>query len=167
MINILDIVGGKVVINVNCLSIPELKAITETFPDCKLNALTYVHYVTHPDSPYLNMDRDKVSPTVYRDFPGTYTPDSSVVVDAIEKLKELMVTPEDRLFEGAKQAAENLSAYLLNETADIGDPKEALALTNILKNVQNVSESLGAARESRDKARTMKARGQGKIAYDQ
>lgn len=166
---VFDIVGGKVVINVNCLLIPELKAITENYPGRTINVFSYIYYLTDPDSPYENYPDDKIAGQLKKDFPGDYDPESQVIKDAVRKLKEVFIElPEDRLYMGAKKATDNLATYLQDKSGDVKEPKEAKSLAETLKMVDAVSQSLGSARNRRTTARAeVKARGAGRVAYDQ
>lgn len=156
-------------INTNCLLIPELKAIVDNYPGRAISVLSYIAFLTDPDSPYENYPADRIEAALKKDFPGDYDPKSAVVQAAITKLKEVFIElPEDRLYQGAKIATDNLATYLRNESGTVKDPKAAKSLAETLKMVNAVSESLGGARTRRNTARAeVSARGGSRIAYDQ
>ena len=166
---IFDIVGGKVVINPHCLLIPQLKAVVETYKDCKINALSYLYYLTDPDSPYSNLPEDRLEDTLKRDFPGDYESTDVVILNAAKKLKEVFLElPEVGLYQGAKKATDNLAIYFMTETDGISDPTEANKIADTIKKVDAIFESLGSARTRKNAARVeVKTRGQGRVAYDQ
>jgi hypothetical protein len=77
-----DIVQGNVVINHNCLSIPELKAIHDEYED-PIPAFNYLHFLFDIDSPYINMPDMEKEETLLIDFPGDYTLEDPVMIAAI------------------------------------------------------------------------------------
>ena len=89
---IFDIENGTVIINHNCLSVPELKAICEEYED-PIPALNFLHHKYSPKGPYCNVEEDIKDEVLLNDFPGDYTLEDSVMIAAIAKLDALMVTP--------------------------------------------------------------------------
>jgi len=55
---IFDVEEGKVKLNENCYLIPELRVLTEKYEDA-IPVFTYIHYLTHPESPYHNLPDDE------------------------------------------------------------------------------------------------------------
>ena len=166
---IFDVQGRVVVINTNCLLVPELKAVVDEYPDCYLNVLSFIHFLTDPDSPYDRVPEDKKEGQLKKDYPGKYSSSDTTVRDAIEKVREIfMELPEDRIYRAAKVAAGNAERALELLSENLTELKDVDTVMKILKQIQSVSESLGQTRHLRDSARqNQKARGNVKIASDQ
>lgn len=165
---IFDLQGRTVVVNTNCLLIPELKAVVEAYPDCYLNVLSFVHFLTDPDSPYDRVPEKEKEAKIKRDYPGNYTLKDSVVESAVLKMNAFLELPEERLYTKAKIACENLEDALVTFSEALEDLKAVDILMKVLKQVQQVAESLGQTRQARDNARTnQRVRGAAKVAYDQ
>lgn len=165
---IFDLQGRTVVLNTNCLLIPELKAIVEEYKDCYLNVLSFVHFWTDPESPYDRVPEDQKEAKIRRDYPGKYTLSDPSVQAAIHKVDTLMELPEERLYKTAKIAADNMEGALIRFSEALEDLKEVDILMKVLRQVQQVAESLGQTRQARDNARiNQKVRGAARIAYDQ
>lgn len=166
---IFDIQGKVVVINANSLLIPELRAVIDGYPDCYLQVLSFIHFLTDPDSPYDRIAEDKKEGQLKRDYPGKYSSSDPIVRDAIAKIREVfMELPEDRIYRAAKVAAANAEKALETLSENMTELKEVDTVMKILKQIQSVSESLGQTRHLRDSARqNVKARGNVKIASDQ
>jgi hypothetical protein len=110
---IFTVVDGKIVLNPNCLLIPELKAINEAYED-PLPAYAYVNYMTHPDSPYHNLPIDKKQQVVSDDVGGDFGLEDPEIESAIAKLDELYFTPVQDYYEGQKNAMHVVGRYLKN-----------------------------------------------------
>lgn len=168
MTDIFDISGKTVVVNINCLLIPELKKVYENYKDDYLSVFSYLHYMTSTSSPYSNLESNKKEAYILRDFPGTYEPGHKLIVEALEKITELQTLPEDRLFEAAKDATDRLSHILTDQSQSITDIKELKILMEILSKVGSVADNLEITRKKRDEARARgKSKGNKSIAYDQ
>lgn len=121
MIRILDIVDGKVRINENCLLIPQLKAVVDAYID-HIPALTYVAYMTAPDSPYANLPEDEKQQLISEDTPGEFGLEDDVIIAALNKMIKLNNTPTMRFYVAVKKSMDNMSTYL--ETAVITGGKD-------------------------------------------
>jgi hypothetical protein len=87
-----DIANNRVVLNHNCLSIPELKALVDKYED-PLPAFNYIHYMVDPQSPYANLSDELREETLLKDFPGEYTLEDEEMIAALDKIKMLYITP--------------------------------------------------------------------------
>jgi hypothetical protein len=160
IVNIFDIHGGKIVINPNCLLIPELKTINESYQD-PIPAFCYIHYMTHPKSPYANLEELEKEQLILEDYPGDYTPEEEIIHLATTKLRKLYETPTMRLLRNAKIGLENLSSYI--GTAKISEGRDGnitpfqMTLSKIGKIAQEfrmlekqVDDELGSIRGNAD-----------------
>lgn len=168
--SIFSVRDKKVVLNTHVLSIPYFKAVVDTYPDCYINALSYVNYMTNPvrgDNPYLELRPSEKEQKIKRDFPGNYDGRDKVIQNAIARMiEDFGDLPEDRLCEAAKMAAENLEQALRGtKVKTISDIK---TLADIFPKLEKVMEALSRTREAREAARTTtKNRGNVKTAYDE
>jgi hypothetical protein len=156
MISIFDISGGRVVINPNCLLIPELKKINEKYED-PLPALCFIHFITDPKSPYFNLPEDSKEESVMDDYPGDYTTEDPDIIKAVEKLNKLYETPSMHLYKSSKGLSEKLARYF--DQTDISEGRDGnltavlshfSKLTSTMENLNKASkiiqEELGSAR---------------------
>lgn len=168
-IKIFDIVGGQVVINHNCLSIPELKAIAEEYTD-PIPAFNYLHYKYDIESPYANIPEEEKEDVLLNDFPGDYTLEDEVMIAAIQKLEELYVTPTYRYYLDNKILMEKLGTFARTSPVTSGRDGNVGALQSQLKAVGKTIlefkqlEKVVLAELEETKGR---ARGGKKLAYDQ
>lgn len=115
MIRIFDVEDGKVKINDNCILIPELKIIVDTYKD-PISALGYVYYMTAPDSPYTNVPEQDKQQMVSEDIGGEFGFEDEVILKALEKLKTLYETPTGRYYEAIRRSLDITSEQLANIT---------------------------------------------------
>lgn len=112
---IFDIDEGKIKVNENCLLIPELKAIVDTYEN-PIPALSYVYYMTSPDSPYHNLSQEDKINVISEDVGGDFGFDDTVIENALEKLHKLYETPIQEYYEGQKNAMHMMGRFLKNLT---------------------------------------------------
>ena len=84
-INLFDISNKTVIINHNCLSIPELKAIVDYYKD-PIPAFNFLHYKFDPHSVYANIPEIEKDDILLKDFAGEYTLEDDVMINAINKI---------------------------------------------------------------------------------
>ncbi len=131
---IFDIQGGVVVINHNCLSIPELKAICD-FYENPIPALNFLYYKYDPTGPYCNIDQEEKEEVLLKDFPGDYTLEDEVMINAIEKLDNLMITPTYRYYLDNKILLEKMGKFARTAPITTGRDGNLAALTMQIKSV--------------------------------
>jgi hypothetical protein len=139
-IKIFDIQEGIITINENCLLIPELKTIYDTYTN-PIPALCFVHYMTDPLGPYANTPEQKREEILLEDYAGDYTTDDEPIYKAVEKLQSLYETPTMQLMKDARKGLETLGNYL--SKASIRDEDKGGNLTtfaNSLKSIGKISQ---------------------------
>ena len=114
---IFDIENGKVKINENCLLIPELNVLIEKYEN-PIAALSYCHYMTHPDSPYHNLPDNKKQQMISDDMGGDFGLDDDEIENVLVKLQSLYATPTQDYYEGQKNAMYVMSKKLKNLTEE-------------------------------------------------
>lgn len=164
MIRIFDIDNGHVVINENCLLIPELKTIVDTYEN-PVAVLSYVHFMTDPRSPYANLADDIKEETILHDYEDKYTPDDEPVYKAVEKMTKLYETPSMRLLKQAKIGLKTLGNYI--EKSAISDGKDGNFATyqQALKSIATINREFKTLEKDVDDE--LRVRGGGEFGYDE
>lgn len=166
---IFDISNKTVVINHNCLSIPELRALFDAYAN-PIPAFNFLHYRYDPLSPYANIPEADKDDVIIKDFPGEYTLEDEEMINAIKKIEELYMTPTYRYYLDNKILMEKLGQFARTAPITAGKDGNISAMQSQLKSVgktiqefkqlekvamQEVTESTG------------RVRGGKTIAYDQ
>lgn len=110
MIKIFDIEGGKLELSPECYTEPYLKNILDAYED-PVPALCYVYYNTYPWSMYNNFREEERESAIYNTYPGEYTRDDLVIVEAIRELKKRYETPLQRFYESQRNLLDVISKY--------------------------------------------------------
>lgn len=164
---IFDIENGKVIINTNCLLIPQFKLIHDTY-DGDINAFSYIHFMTDLSSPYYNDDKALQSDIVYKEFPGNYKPTDKIICDAYNLLYNYRVKENViiRHWEAGRAMVNKLSDYMY--TTRLDDSKDTGNITNILRMIDKISNTIKNFRalEKAKNEEQAKLRGDEEIAYD-
>ena len=165
----------NVIISPEALLIPEFQDIWKRDKaKNKLKAmreLSYVYFICDYKSPYrASLTLNRLEATVAKDFmkDESYTPDSKISA-AIDKYKELQVTPSMRLLDASLKTVHNLIDYLQNVDLQERDKNDRPIykpsdVTNSLSKIGAIVESLSKVRESVEKEMSEQAslRGQRK-----
>lgn len=168
-VKLFDIYNGNVIINHNCLSIPELKAVHDAYED-PIPAFNFLHYMYDIESPYANIPEEEKEDIIIHDFPGDYTLEDEEMINAIKKLEQLYVTPTYRYYQDNKILLEKLGEFARTAKITAGRDGNISALTAQIKSVGKTImefkqlEKVVLAELEETKGR---ARGGKKLAYDQ
>ena len=168
-IKLFDIVNGTVVINHNCLSIPELKAVHDEYQDPK-PAFNFLHYKYDIESPYANIPEADKDDVLLNDFVGDYTLEDDVMIKAIEKLEELYITPTYRYYLDNKILMEKLGTFARTAPVTSGRDGNVGALQSQLKAVgKTILEFKQLEKVVLQELEETKGRARGgkRLAYDQ
>ena len=154
---VFDIVGDKITVTAETLSVPEFKALWDRDKSKdKSQALNELKYVTflcdmsmsNPYRGYSEVDKESILRADM--FNENWVPDS-LVHKAIEKFDQLQVSTNSRMLKGAKKAADQLAKYF--ETIDFtkvdanGKAYSAKDLASNLKDVGSIIKSLSSLEE--------------------
>lgn len=164
-----DIAGGTVIINHNCLSIPELKAIMDKYED-PIPVFNFLHFYFDLESPYANYAEKERQDLVMNDFPGDYTLEDDEVLAAMKKLEEMYITPTYRYYLDNKILMEKLGAFARNESITAGKDGNLSALSMQLGRVgKTILEFKQLEKVVKDELKEAQGRSRGdkKLAYDQ
>ena len=164
-----DIESGKLVINHNCLAIPELRAIYEGYQN-SIPIFNFLYYRFDPESPYSNLPEIDKDDIIIHDFPGDYTLEDDLVREAITKLESLFVTPTYRYYLDNKVLLEKLGRFARETPVTYGRDGNVTALQSQIKSVgKTIMEFKQLEKTVLDELREHKGRTRGdkKLAYDQ
>lgn len=167
--DIFDIVGDKVVINVNCLLIPQLKAVHEAYKD-PLPAFSFLHFMFAPKGPYCNTPEEDIEEVLLLDFPGEYTLEDSIMIEAIKKMETFLDTATYRYYKDNKFLLEKLGKFARETPITAGRDGNITALSSQIRSVGKtitefkILESTVLKEIAEAKGRT---RGGKTLAYDQ
>lgn len=131
---IFNIENGEVIINEHILNIPVLKAVKDFYKD-PMPAFRYLRYRYDPKSPYCDEPEDLKDELVMRDFPGEYTLEDLVMINAIEWLNERYITPVYRYFLDNKRLMEKIGAAGRDEGITFGRDGNFAAMQRQLQTV--------------------------------
>jgi len=167
--DIFDIDNGKVVINVNCLLLPELKAVHDAYED-PIPALCFLHYKYAPKGPYCNTPEEDLEDVLLMDFPGEYTLEDPEIRNAINKLDALYITPTYRYYLDNKILLEKLGSFARSATITTGRDGNLSALGMQIKSVgKTIQEFKSLEKTVLEELNELAGRNRGgkKLAYDQ
>lgn len=167
--DIFDIDKDQVILNVNCLLIPELKDVKEAYTD-PMPAFTFLYYLFSPKGPYINTPEEEKEEVLLQDFPGEYTLEDEVMIKAKAKLESFMMTPTLRYYLDNKILLEKLGKFARTSPITTGRDGNIGAMVAQIKSVGKTItefkqlESVVLKELNEQKGRT---RGDKKLAYDQ
>lgn len=167
-IKIFDISNGKVVINEECLTIPELKAVVEKYEN-PIPALCYLYYMFDPSSSYSNNTFDEKEEAILKDYPGEYTTEDEVIIKASEKLQKLYITPTMRFYLDNKILLERVGKFARNSEISSGRDGNInsfqMQLKSLGKTIEEFKKLELIVQQELDEMNT-RVRGGKKRAYD-
>jgi len=167
--DIFDIEKGELVVNVTCLSIPELKAVVEEYED-PIPALSFLCHMYTPKGAYCNVPEEDREDILLEDFPGDYTLEDPVMIDAMRKLEELTLTPTYRYYLDSKYLLEKLGKYGRETSITSGKDGNISAFNMQIKStgktILEFKQLEKLAKEELEEGRS-RVRGDKRKAYDQ
>lgn len=166
MIQILDLENDKVVPNINCHSIPELKAVIGEYKD-PIPALSYLYYKITPSSAYAHLSEDEKEDVLIQDFPGEYTLEDEVMIKAEEKLLLLTLTPTRKFYLNAKVGLEKMGDYLATESITAGLHGNANFFGQQMGKVGNTMEQFKKLEKIYEEETKSNVRGGRTLGYDE
>jgi len=158
----------------HCYTIVWLNRLLEMFKDDDddngehIKVLAYVFYMScpNPENPYFNLRDVERENRVLRDLQPEFDTEDLAIITAIDKLTEMYTTPVSRAYEAIAGMVDNMYDYLKDVQFNDGKDGNIASLTNIIKNFDQIRKSYGEV-EKELAEETAKARGKGKLAYDQ
>ena len=166
---IFDIDNNHIVINKDCLLIPELKKISEKYKD-PIPAFAYLHYKFSPKGAYCNVPEEDKDEILLMDFPGEYTLEDEEMINAINKMQFLYISPTYRYYLDNKVLMEKLGKFVRENPITVGRDGNMTAMQAQVKNagrtMADFKELEKIVQQEIDEFKT-KIRGGKRISYDQ
>ena len=170
MIKLFDLQNGKVIPTEHCYTIGYLKDIMDEYPEDYISIYAFLFYMTCPNedlNPYFNLKEDDKETTILQDVNANFTTEDSLIITALNNIKELFETPTSRAFRGIKIALDNMADVMSETKPTFGRDGSATALLRIAKDFDDVRQSYkGVYKDLQDEQAT-RTRGGGSLAYDQ
>jgi len=114
---ILDYEDGRIVVTANAALIPEIKNIIDKYPNPE-PYLAYVHLMTAPDSPYINLEDDEKGDTVIYDIIqtlGDFDSDDELLELALDRFKQFYSSTAKNYYDSLKISIDKMAKYLRDE----------------------------------------------------
>lgn len=116
---ILDYEDGRILITPEAYSVPEIKALIDKHDMKAEPYLAYVHLITSPDSPYINVPederREEVIFSVIQTY-GDFDIDDELLQPAIDKLTKLYTSKTKYFFDSVGILLDSASKYARSTT---------------------------------------------------
>lgn len=112
---ILEYEDGRVKVTAYAYTIPEVKAIIDKYDMDAEPYLAYVHAMSAPDSPYINVPDDEKKEIVIYDIQetlGDFDFNDEILDNAISKFESLYTSTTKRYYDGLKKSIEKMAKYL-------------------------------------------------------
>lgn len=130
---ILEYEDGRVKVTAYAYAIPEIKALIDKYDMEVEPYLAYVHAMSAPDSPYVNIpDNEKKEAVIYdiQETLGEFDFNDILIQNAIDKFDSLYTSTAKRYYDGLKKSIEKMAKYLA--TQEITEGREG-NLTDIIR----------------------------------
>jgi hypothetical protein len=160
---ILEIDGGRPVVNHAMLCVPEFVGLMEYTAD--INAFMALWAMYDPESPYFEYDDIDRAVKVKQDYPGDFY-SSYEFNQAKHKAEEMYNSTPKKLLMGAKSAVEKLSSYLATTEIEHGRDGNVTAVVGALKAVPSIIQAYSVA-EQAYKQEIERSRGQSRVGVDE
>jgi hypothetical protein len=167
---IFDIENNKVIINIDILTIPELKAVYDEYEDeTRDNVFHFLRHMCDPYGPYNNLSDEEKEESIIHDFPGDYSPEDEVIIKAISKLKSFYMSPTYKYYLDNKELLYKLGEFARTATIkDTGKNGNLGELLNMIRTVgKNISEFAILEKAAEKELEKMKMKGNRYVAYDE
>ena len=120
---ILDYIDGEIVITPEAYIVKELNDIINKHGKDAPSYLAYVHLMTWPESPYINLPEDEISDTITYDViqaTGDFEVEDELIQPALERLSKLWDTEAKRYYRALKVGMRKTSQLMESEEATSG-----------------------------------------------
>jgi hypothetical protein len=164
---IFDIEDGKIIINEHILSIPELREVYDYYED-PISALQFLRHMVDPEGPYNQLDEVEKEEAILYDFPGDYSTEDDVVINALKKLKDLNTSETYRYYLANKDLLDKLSRYAVNVDVTDGKNGNLAELIALVKSTgKTIQEYNILKKETEKELKKLKMIGNGHSSYDE
>jgi hypothetical protein len=152
----------------HCYMISWLKKIIDEYPDDHVKVFAYIYYMSYlgPDNPYFNISELDREDKILKDLQPEFNVESPTILYAIDRCKDLFMTPTMRSYDAIKTMLENLNTYLKHTEITDGRDGNIGALLRVAKEFKAVRESFKGVYDDVQEENKVKARGSSKLPYD-
>jgi hypothetical protein len=133
---ILEYEDGRVKVTAQAYAIPEVKALIDKYDMNVEPYLAFLHAMTAPDSPYVNIPDDEKKEVVVYDIQeslGEFDFEDVLVRNAIDKFDSLYTSTTKRYYDGLKKSIERMAKYLETEEIVAGKDGNLAEIIRIQK----------------------------------
>lgn len=166
MIKIFDLENDKVVVNMECYTIPELRAVVKEYKD-PIPALCYLYYKCVPNAAYSHLSEEEKELVLLQDFAGGYSLEDEVMIKAEEKLNLLMLTPTRKYYLNAKKGLDRMGEYLATSEITSGLHGNISAFNSALSKCGQTMEQFKKLEKIYEDETKADTRGNRDVAYDE
>jgi hypothetical protein len=160
---ILEYEDGRILVTAEAYAIPELNAIIKKYENDAEPYLMYVHLMTWPSSPYINLPDEEKKDSVIFDIVNTlgdFDIEDELLQPAIDKCNTLFETEIIGLAKDLKQEIHKIRAHIRN--SNITDDNMKLR-ADFLKDIEKVVRSYTVVKEQAEKELEIKMRGKSQL----
>ena len=170
MIKLFDLQNEKVIPTEHCHTLEFLKVLMKEYPKEYMSIYTYLFYMTCPSdehNPYFNIKEEDKQELILRDIGAEFFCEDPLIIEALERCRELNETPTSRAYNGIKIALDNMAEVMSNTKPTFGRDGSATALLRIAKDFDAVRQSYKGVYKDLQAEQQTRTRGGGSLAYDQ
>jgi hypothetical protein len=155
----------KLHISEHTLLVPELKALIDKYESDPMPVLTFVYFMTVPDSPYGYLPEDEKEAYILADVGGNFTVEDEIVDAAIQKLIKLYETPTARIYRSAKINLDNMVRDLETKSITYGKEGTAEHMLKIQMNLAKIMDNLKKLEKMKEEEEKVAMRGKAKQGF--
>ncbi len=156
---ILELEEGRIKITENAFMMPELKAIIDKYDMAAEPYLAYVHFMTHPESSYNNLEDEEKKETIIYDViqtVGDFDIYEPLLKKAITKMEVLYTTRKRRYYNNLCTLMDKVNDYV--QTAVVTD-ENLSDITKAFKEAGLTMKSFAEAEKQIDEELKTKMKG--------
>lgn len=147
------------------LLVPELKALIDKYDYDPIPVLTFVYFMTVPDSPYAYLPEDEKEAYILDNVGGDFTLDDELVIAAVKKLTELYETPTARVYEAAKINLERMIKDMKEKELTYGKDGTADHMYKLQKDLAKIMENFKKLEKMKEEEQKVALRGKAKAGF--
>lgn len=140
---ILEYEDDRVKVTAQAYAIPECKDLIDKYEKVE-PYLSYVHAMTAPDSPYINLPEEEKMETIIYDIKrslGDFDHDSPLLTVAVEKFKKLYTTKLSAMADELGDELDRIRMALRNTPIIMGSKEDNMSIRmNLLERIEKISK---------------------------
>lgn len=164
---IIDYQDGEIIITAEAFIIKELNDIINKHGEKDAKSyLAYVHLMTWPESPYVNLPEDEISDTIIFDViqaTGDFNIEDDLIPPAIERLNRLWDTESKRYYRSLKIGMRKTGQVIENEEAVSGKDGNLSEFNRMLREAGSTLKSFKEVEKIIDEEIKIKMRGKSSL----